>query len=87
MSEINILFPDGSEKKFPKNSTGLEIANSISKSLAKNSLAVKLDGELQDLSQEISQNAKIEIVTRSDSEEALKIIRHDAAHLDRKSVV
>lgn len=82
---LELKLPDNSVRHYPQNSTGLEIATSISKSLAKDALAIKVDGILQDLSLPIPNNAAIEIIT-SKSEEALEIIRHDAAHILAEAV-
>ncbi len=85
MTKINITFPDGNIKEFDQNATGFDIANSISKSLAKASLAIKINGDLWDLSRQIHFDAKIELITAK-SNEALEIIRHDAAHIMAQSV-
>lgn len=82
---IKITFPDGNIKEFNNNITGFEIAKSISTSLAKSALAIKVNDELWDLSRQISQDAKINIITAK-SPEALEIIRHDAAHLMAEAV-
>ena len=86
MNQVSISFPNGNKKQFPNEVTGLEIAKSISKSLSKNSLAIKVDGKLQDLSIKINKDSAIEIITISDHEIALEIIRHDAAHLMAQAV-
>jgi threonyl-tRNA synthetase len=65
--------------------TGREIAEGISKSLAKKAVAMALDGQLADLSDRIDRDAKIEIVTRDDPR-ALSLIRHDAAHVMAEAV-
>ena len=86
MSEpIKITFPDGNIKEFDKNITGFEIAKSISVSLAKAALAIKVNDELWDLSRAIEDDAIIAIIT-SKSSEALEIIRHDTAHLMAEAV-
>lgn len=77
---INIFFPDGSSRQFEKNITGLEIAESISKSLAKAAVVVEIDGELKDLTLPIENDCNIKILTDKDPE-SLEIIRHDAAHI------
>ncbi|GAB4162776.1 MAG: threonine--tRNA ligase [Rickettsiaceae bacterium] len=77
---INITFPDGSQKQFPKGSTGYEIASAISKSLAKSAMVVEIDGVLKDLSWRIQQDCTLRILTENDPE-VLEIIRHDAAHI------
>ncbi|WGD31525.1 threonine--tRNA ligase [Ancylobacter sp. WKF20] len=85
MSEINLTFPDGAVRAYASGTTGAEVAASIAKSLAKKSLAIKLDGVLSDLSDPIIADAKFEIVTR-ESPEALELIRHDAAHVLAEAV-
>lgn len=82
---VAITLPDGSVRQFDGAVTGAEIAENISKSLAKKSLAVKVDGELRDLFGEITSDASVEIVTR-DHDDALELIRHDAAHLLAQAV-
>ncbi len=82
---IKITMPDGSVRNYACGATGMEIANSISKSLAKISLAIKIDGALSDLSLPINSDASIEIVTRKDAE-ALELIRHSAAHVMAQAV-
>ncbi|MES2677206.1 MAG: threonine--tRNA ligase [Pseudomonadota bacterium] len=84
-ASIKITFPDNNIKEFSDGITGFEIAKSISVSLAKAALAIKVDDELWDLSRAIEGDAKISIIT-SKSPEALEIIRHDAAHLMAEAV-
>lgn len=82
---VAITLPDGSVRQFDGPVTGTLIAENISKSLAKKALAVKVDGVVSDLFGEIDHDAKVEIITR-DHEDALDIIRHDAAHLLAQAV-
>ncbi len=82
---IKITMPDGSVRDYACGVTGMEIANSISKSLAKISMAIKIDGELCDLSIPINNDVSIAIITRKD-EEALELIRHSAAHVMAQAV-
>ncbi|MGX7013616.1 threonine--tRNA ligase [Vagococcus silagei] len=82
---IKVTFPDGAVKEFEANSTTLEIAQSISKSLSKKALAGKFNGELVDLNRELTEDGTIEIVT-PDHENALEILRHSAAHLMANAV-
>ena len=82
---VAITLPDGSVRQYDGAVTGTDIAESISKSLAKKALAVKVDGEVSDLFGEISADASVEIITR-DHEDALDIIRHDTAHLLAQAV-
>ena len=80
-----IKLPDGSERQFDDAVTGAEIASDISKSLAKDAVAIRVGGELWDLSRRIEDDAAIEIVTR-DSEDGLELLRHDAAHVLAEAV-
>ncbi len=84
-SNITVTMPDQSTREYAVGTTGTDIAKDISKSLAKVSVAIKIDGELCDLSRAIEHDCSIEIVKR-DSEEALKLIRHDAAHVMAEAV-
>lgn len=77
---ITVTFPDGTKRPYPKNVTGLEIATGISPGLAKESLAVEVNGELWDLTRPLDQDTTLRIITRKDAD-ALDIIRHDTAHL------
>ena len=77
---VQIIFPDGAKKEFYAGITGIEIAESISKSLAKESIAVEIDGEQKDLSVPITKDATLKIITAK-TEEGLEILRHDTAHI------
>jgi len=86
MSEkITITFPDGNSKTCKSGINGFEIAESISKSLAKESIAIKINSETFDLKRQIESDAKIQIIKKSD-DEALDIIRHDCAHVMAEAV-
>jgi threonyl-tRNA synthetase len=85
MNMVNITLPDGNTLNFSKAVTGFELAASISKSLEKKAIAIKVNGKLLDLSREITKDAQIEIIT-SDTEEGIEIIRHDAAHILAQAV-
>ena len=80
-----IQLPDGSERQFDTAVTGLDVAASIGKSLARDAVAVRVNGELRDLTREIEHDAAIEIVTR-DSDDGLELLRHDAAHVMAEAV-
>ena len=85
MSGILITLPDGSQREFKNPITGLDVANNIGEGLANAALAIKLNGQLVDLSHKIEKSADVEIITRK-SEEALELIRHDAAHVMAEAV-
>jgi threonyl-tRNA synthetase len=82
---INVTFPDGASRQYAPGSSGLDIAKAISPSLAKRTVAMALDGVVTDLSQAISKDAKIELLSRDDPR-ALELIRHDCAHVLAEAV-
>ena len=86
MSNVNITFPDGSVKEYPSGATGLEIAKSISGRLAKEALAVKVNGSLCDLSFAIDSNVPVEIVT-FDSTEGKEVFWHSSSHIMAQAVL
>ena len=76
----NITLPDGKKISFKNKVTGLELAEKISKSLAKQALIISVNGELKDLSFSIQKDSSVKIITNNDKE-GLDVIRHDAAHI------
>ena len=75
-----ITLPDGNNIDFPNKVTGLEIAEKISKSLAKQAMVISVDGELKDLDFLIENDCSVKIFT-SKNPEGLETIRHDTAHI------
>ncbi len=82
---VKVTMPDNSVREYDTGITGMDIANDISKSLAKASIGIKINGEVRDLSLPIAHDSKIEIIRRED-ENALEMIRHDAAHVMAEAV-
>jgi threonyl-tRNA synthetase len=82
---VQVTFPDGASRAFEPGVSGLDIAKSISPSLAKRSVAMARDGVLTDLADTIDADAKIEFIGRDDPR-ALELIRHDAAHVLAEAV-
>jgi threonyl-tRNA synthetase len=80
-----ITLPDGSRRQFVRAVTVLEVATSIGPGLAKAALAGKLDGAVVDADTLIERDARLAIVTARD-EEALELMRHDAAHVMAQAV-
>ena len=80
-----ITLPDGSIRNFDGPVTGTTVAAAIGPGLAKAALAMKLDGELTDLSRTIEHDAAVVFVTRRDAD-ALEMIRHDTAHVLAEAV-
>ncbi len=81
----NITLPDGSVRQYDTATTGAEIAASIGEGLARAAVAVKVDGEMYDLTRDIDSDVALEIVTR-DSDDGLELLRHDAAHVLAEAV-
>jgi threonyl-tRNA synthetase len=80
-----LTLPDDSVRDFDAPVTGLEVAASIGKRLAKDALAVEVDGELWDLTRPIEHDARVAIVTGND-EAGVALLRHDAAHVMAQAV-
>jgi threonyl-tRNA synthetase len=83
---IHIKLPDGSKQEFPKGSTALDVAKSISPRLADAALAAKTNGNLIDLTRPLEQDTDLRIITDKDPE-ALEIYRHSSAHLMAAAVL
>lgn len=82
---ISVKLPDNSIKSFDNPLSILDVAKSISSSLAKATLAGRVDGELRDVSYVISHDCSLTLITEKDNE-ALDIIRHSTAHLMAQAV-
>jgi threonyl-tRNA synthetase len=84
---MDYVLPDGTPLSLPDGATGADAAAAIGPGLARAALAIKVDGELRDLSCELPAATngdgppKLEILTDRSGEEALALIRHDAAHV------
>ncbi|MEC8322966.1 MAG: threonine--tRNA ligase [Pseudomonadota bacterium] len=82
---ITLTLPDGAKQQFDKPLTGMAFAESISKSLAKKALALKINGEAVDLATVIDSDCEIAVLTASD-EEGVDLMRHDCAHILAEAV-
>jgi threonyl-tRNA synthetase len=80
-----ISLPDGSQREFDKAVTVYDVAADIGPGLAKAALAGRVDGRLVDTSYLVQDDCQLAIVTSRD-EEALELIRHDAAHVMAQAV-
>ncbi len=80
-----ISLPDGSQRQFDRPVTVHDIAADIGPGLAKAALAGRVDGRLVDTSCLIEQDSEVAIITSRD-EEALELLRHDAAHVMAQAV-
>ncbi|MBI9087778.1 MAG: threonine--tRNA ligase [Desulfobacterium sp.] len=82
---INITFPDNSIKTFEEYPKGMDVARGISEGLARNCVAMEIEGQLFDLDQEIREDCNIRLVTTKDAE-AVEILRHSCAHVMAEAV-
>ncbi len=82
---VSLRLKDGSEKVFDKLPTGEEVAFSISPKLAREAVAIRINGDLKDLNQPVPDGSQIEIITKA-TEEGLEVIRHDAAHVFAQAI-
>ena len=81
----NITLPDGSERQFEQATSGADVAATIGEGLARAAVAVRVDGDLWDLTRPIEADATVEIVVR-DSDDGVELLRHDAAHVLAEAV-
>jgi threonyl-tRNA synthetase len=79
MSAIRVTLPDGSVREVPAETTGLELARQIGPGLARAALAIRVNGQIRDLSRPLGEDATVAILTERDPE-ALELLRHSAAH-------
>lgn len=80
MSSVKITLPDNSVREYPQGVKGIEIAQSISEGLARNALAIEVNGEIWDLSRTITTDASIKIFTWNDKG-GKYAFWHSSAHL------
>jgi threonyl-tRNA synthetase len=78
---MRVTLPDGSPLELPEGATGADAAAAIGPGLARAALAVKQDGHLRDLARPLEPDEPVEIITERSGDDALELIRHDAAHV------
>lgn len=83
---VNLRLPDGSVRTFGGPVTGTTLASDIGPGLLKAALAIRVNGEVWDLSREINADSEVSIVTKRDTDDALDILRHDCAHIMAEAV-
>ena len=77
---INITLPDGSVRQYPKGTTSLQVAQSISEGLARNVLSAKINGEVVDATRAIDADASLQLLTWND-DDGKQTMWHSSAHL------
>ncbi len=83
---INITLPDGSIRQFEQIPTGMDLAMSISEALARNCVAMEIDGRRSDLHEQITRDSSVRLITTKDPE-GLEILRHSAAHVMAQAIL
>jgi threonyl-tRNA synthetase len=83
---LELRYPDGTTVEHPDGVTGLEVARSIGPRLADAAVAVKLNGQLLDLSRSLQHSGDFEVVTLA-SDDGLDILRHSSAHVLAQAVL
>jgi threonyl-tRNA synthetase len=78
---MQVTLPDGATLELPDGATGADAAGAIGPGLARAALAVRDNGALRDLSAPLREDQEIRILTKRDGDDALELIRHDAAHV------
>lgn len=87
MAQISLTFPDGNSRSYDAGITPAEVAEGISKSLAKKAISATVDGAHWDLQWPINADASIAINTMKDNRaEAEELVRHDCAHIMARAV-
>ncbi len=79
-STHHITLPDGSSREIAAGSTGAELAAAIGPGLARAAVAVRVNGQVHDLSRPLPDGATVAILTERDAE-SLAVLRHSAAHI------
>ena len=83
---IQISFPDGTKKEFPKGTTGLEVAVSISEGFSRNVLSISINGTQQELSTPVNESSSIEFHTW-ESKKGKYVFWHSSAHILAQSIL
>ena len=83
---ITITLPDGSALQLEAGATGATAARAIGRRLAEAAVAVRVDGELRDLSAPLADGAALEVIT-ADSDSGRSVLRHSAAHVMAQAVL
>jgi threonyl-tRNA synthetase len=77
---VKVTLPDGSVREYPDGTNALQVAESISKGLAKVVVAAKVNGEVWDFHRPLPRECSV-LLLKEDQPEGLEVIRHSAAHI------
>ncbi len=81
MTKVTVQLPDGSSLELDPGATGADAAAAIGPRLARDALAIRANGEVRDLAAELPDGARIELIVPGTNDDALWLVRHDAAHV------
>jgi threonyl-tRNA synthetase len=84
--DITVILPDGSERSLPQGSAGTTLAASIGRRLAKDAVAIVVDGEEWDLTRVLPDRAKVSIIVGG-SDQGREVLRHSTAHVLAQAVL
>ena len=82
---IKIILPDGTVREYPKGSSAMDVARSISEGLARNVLAAKVNNVVQDAAMPIAIDSTLSLLTWND-EEGKSTMWHSSAHLMAEAI-
>ncbi|MDX1407608.1 MAG: threonine--tRNA ligase, partial [Saprospiraceae bacterium] len=85
MEQIKITFPDGAVRTYPRGTTAMDIASSISEGLARNVLSAKVNGEVWDATRPIEEDATVQLLTWHDKDGKASFW-HSSAHLMAEAI-
>ncbi|MEP1519777.1 threonine--tRNA ligase [Ascidiaceihabitans sp.] len=86
MASVSLTFPDGNARDYDAGVTPAQVAESISKSLAKKAISATVNGAHHDLQWPIDADATIALHTMADEDQANELVRHDLAHIMARAV-
>ncbi len=86
MSNIEVILPDNSKISVEENSTGMDLAKKISEGLARNPMAIEINGTTKSLTTTLNNGDKVKILTAKDPE-SLHVLRHSTSHIMAQAVI
>ncbi len=86
MSNIEVILPDNSKISLQEGANGFDLAKTISEGLAKNAVALEINGDVKDIRTPLSDGDKVRILTPKDPE-TLFIMRHSTSHIMAQAVI
>lgn len=86
MSNIEVILPDNSKISLQENANGFDLAQTISEGLAKNAVALEINGDVKDIRTTLTDGDKVKILTSKDAQ-TLSILRHSTSHVMAQAVI